>query len=57
MLDKGIIKESLIPYVVLAILSLNKDGGWTMCTDSRVINNIIVRYKFPLPRVDDIIIV
>ena len=53
LLEKGLVKESLIHCVVHIVLSPKKDGGWRLCTDSREINNITIMYRFPLPIIDD----
>ena len=54
MVQRGLIKESLSPCAIPTILAPKNNGEWRMCAYSRAINKITVKYRFPMPRMDDI---
>jgi hypothetical protein len=53
-LEKGFIYPSSSPWGAPVIFVLKKDGTQRLCMDYRALNEVTVKNKYPLPRIDDL---
>jgi hypothetical protein len=54
LLEKGYIRPSTSPWVALVLFVEKKDGTKRMCIDYRSLNEVTVKNKYPLPRIEDL---
>lgn len=55
MLQNGIIQPRSSPYAAPVILVHKKDGSWKMCLDYRRLNDLIIKNKYSIPLIDELL--
>jgi hypothetical protein len=55
LLEKGFIRpSSLSPWVATVLFVNKKDGSRRMCVDYRSLNEVTIKNKYSLPRIEDL---
>jgi hypothetical protein len=54
LLDKGYVRPSSSPWGALVLFVEKKDRIQRMCIDYRSLNEVTIKNKYPLPRIDDL---
>jgi hypothetical protein len=54
LLDMGYIRPSASPWRAPVIFVSKKDGTQRMCVDYHSVNEVTIKNKYPLPRIDDL---
>ena len=54
LLDKGYIRPSTSPWAAPVLFVEKKDGTRRMCIDYRALNEVTIKNKYPLSRIEDL---
>jgi hypothetical protein len=54
LLEKGYIRPSISPWVAPVLFVEKKDGTRRMCINYRALNEVTIKNKYPLPRIEDL---
>jgi hypothetical protein len=52
--EKGYIRPSTSPWAALVLFVEKKDGTKRLCIDYRSLNEVTIKNKYPLPRIEDL---
>jgi hypothetical protein len=52
--EKGYIRPSTLPWAAPILFVEKKDGTKRMCIDYRALNEVTIKNKYPLPRIEDL---
>ena len=55
LLDQGVIRPNSSSCGSLIMMVPKKDGTWKMCVDYQALNKIMVKNRYPLPHIDDLL--
>ena len=54
MLSKGLIRPSASPWGSPIIFVDKRDGSTCLCVDYRKLNDVTIKNKYPLPKIEDL---
>ena len=54
LLEKGFIRPSASPWGVPVLFMKKKDGSMKLCIDYKKLNQVTIKNKYPLPRINDL---
>jgi len=54
LLEKQFIRPSVSPWGAPVLLVKKKDGSMRLCVDYRQLNEVTIKNRYPLPRIDDL---
>jgi hypothetical protein len=54
LLEKGYIRPSTSSWAALVLFVEKKDGRNRMCIDYRALNEVTIKNKYPMPRIEDL---